>query len=223
MNSERSPNSISEFVRTELILARKYLDSFRQTKAAFYRHLQATGQVVDVDSAVPCKQWLVREDPEVSPPTRLFERRLNSILTQLPLQFQKIFKRVLIIGINCHPLGTLCLRIQSVDANGELTVQMLANSLGRNPAVLLRAIVVVLPVRAWFVGLQGVGQTIYEQCKISPCHLRARFAYSFHKVLSLSQPSRHPKFSNGSPEKRRMCRPRDKVVFRNKLIELGRS
>src|ERR1700685_237970 len=43
MDPERSPNSIAEFVRAELILARKYLDSFRQAAAAFYRHFQATG------------------------------------------------------------------------------------------------------------------------------------------------------------------------------------
>src|ERR1700688_4456971 len=43
MDSERPPDSIAEFVRAELILARKYLDSFRQTRAAFYRHVQATG------------------------------------------------------------------------------------------------------------------------------------------------------------------------------------
>jgi hypothetical protein len=30
-------------------------------------------------------------------------------------------------------------------------------------------------------------------------------------------------FRDGPPEKRRMCRPRDKVVFRDKLIELSRS
>src|ERR1700678_615194 len=86
MDSERPPNGIAEFVRSELILARKYLDSFRQTRAAFYRNFQATRQVVDVDPAVPCKQWLVCKDPEVSTATRLFERRLNSILAQLPLQ-----------------------------------------------------------------------------------------------------------------------------------------
>src|ERR1700722_16988880 len=42
MDSERPPNGIAEFVRAELILARKYLDSFRQTRAAHYRHFQAT-------------------------------------------------------------------------------------------------------------------------------------------------------------------------------------
>src|SRR6202035_730484 len=55
MDSERPPNSIAEFVRTELILARKYLDSFRQTSTPFYRYFQPTGEVVDVDPAVPCK------------------------------------------------------------------------------------------------------------------------------------------------------------------------
>ena len=181
MDSERPPNSIAEFVRAELILARKYLDSFRQTRTALYRHFQATRQVVDVDPAVSCKQWLVREDPEVSTTAGFFERRLNSILTQLPLQLQKILQRILVVSVNCHPLGALRLRIQSVEANGELTVQMLANGLERQSPILLRTIVVVLPVRARFVRLQGVGQAIYEQCKIPRCHFRARLAYSFHK------------------------------------------
>jgi hypothetical protein len=43
MDSERPPDSIAEFVRAELILTRKYLDPFRQTRAALYRHFQSTG------------------------------------------------------------------------------------------------------------------------------------------------------------------------------------
>src|SRR5258707_1905434 len=100
---------------------------------------------------------------------------------------------------------------------------MLANGLERQSPILLRTIVVVLPVRARFVRLQGVGQAIYEQYKISLCHFRARFAYSFHKVPSLSSPSRHSSFPDGPPEKRRMCRPRDEVVLRDKVIELCRG
>src|SRR5208283_4249844 len=164
------PNSIAEFVRAELILARKYLDSFRQTRAALYRYFQPTSQVVDVDPAVPCKQWLVRKDPEVSTATGLFERRLNSILTQFPLQLQKILQRIVVVGVNCHPLGALRIRIQRVQASGQVAVQMLANGLERQSPILLRTIVVVLPVRARFVRLQGVGQAIYEQCKISLGH-----------------------------------------------------
>ena len=49
-----------------------------------------------------------------------------------------------------------------------------------NPSLLPSTVLV--PVRARFVRLQGVGQAIYEQCKISLCHFRARLAYAFHKV-----------------------------------------
>src|SRR6266852_5465911 len=233
MDSERSADCVTEFVGAELILTRKDLDSLRQTRATLYRHFQPTSQVVDVDPAVPCKQWLVREDPEVSTATGLFERRLNLILTQLPLQLQKILQSILIVSINCHPLGALRLRIQRVKASGQLTVQMLANGLERQSPILLRTIVVVLPVRARFVGLKRVGQAIYEQCKIPFCRFRARSAYSFHKVPSLSSPfvsenlyecrecnSSHPRFPKSPPEKRRMCCPRDEVVLRDKLIEL---
>src|ERR1700686_2923061 len=74
MESERPPDSIAEFVRAELILTRKYLDSFRQTRTTtLHWHFQAKSQVVDVDPAVPCEQWLLREDPEVSAATGLFE------------------------------------------------------------------------------------------------------------------------------------------------------
>src|SRR6202035_4379707 len=153
-----------------------------------------------------------REDPEVSTTTGLFEPRLKAVLTQFPLQLQKVLQRIRIVSINCHPLGALRIRIKRVQASGQLTVQMLANGLERQSPILPRTIVVVLPVRARFVRLQGVGQAIYEQCKISLCHFRARLAYAFHKVPSLSSPSRHPRFRNGPPEKRRMCRPRNEVV-----------
>src|SRR5258708_4075753 len=107
MDSQRPPDSIAKLLGAECILTRKYLDSLRQTRPALYRHVQAKGQVVDVDSAVPCKQRLVRKDPEVSAAPRPFEGRLNFILPQLPLQLQKIFQCVLIVSINCHPLGAL--------------------------------------------------------------------------------------------------------------------
>jgi hypothetical protein len=81
MDSERPPDRIAEFVGAELILTRKYLDSFRQTRTALYWHFQPKSQIVDVDPAVLCEQWFVREDPEVSAATRLFERCFNSILT----------------------------------------------------------------------------------------------------------------------------------------------
>src|SRR5580692_1450649 len=144
MDSERPPNGIAEFVRAELILARNYLDSFRQTRAALYRHFQATGYVVDVDPAVPCEQRLIRKDPEVSTATGLFERRLDSILAQFPLQLQKIIQRILIVSIDRHPLGALRIRIKRVHASGQPTVQMLANGLERQAPILLRAIIVVL-------------------------------------------------------------------------------
>src|SRR5271165_5063217 len=63
MDSERPPDRIAEFVGAELILTRKYLDSFRQTRAALYWHFQPKSQVVDVDPAVPCEQWFVRKYP----------------------------------------------------------------------------------------------------------------------------------------------------------------
>src|SRR5258708_39517084 len=62
---------------------------------------------------------------------------------------------------------------------------MLGTVLERWPPTMLRAIVVVLPVRARFVGLQCVGEPIYEQGKIPLCHFRVRLAHSFHKVPSL--------------------------------------
>jgi hypothetical protein len=82
---------------------------------------------------VLCKQWCVREDPEVSTATGLFRALLNSILSQLPLQLQRIFQCNLVVSVNCHSRRALRLRIQRVDANGELTAQMLANGLERQP------------------------------------------------------------------------------------------
>ena len=80
MDSQRPANGITKFVWAELILARKYLDSFGETGSSLYRHFKAKGEIVDVDAAVSRQQWLVREDPEVSTATRLFERCLNPIL-----------------------------------------------------------------------------------------------------------------------------------------------
>src|SRR5258708_11341605 len=138
MNSERPPDSIAEFVRAELILTRKYFDSFRQTRTALYWHFQPKSQVVDVNPAMPCEQWLVREDPKVSAATRLFERCLNSILTQFPLQLQKILQRILIGIINCHPLAALRIRINRGPPSRQLPAQRLAKRLGPHCPVLLR-------------------------------------------------------------------------------------
>jgi hypothetical protein len=69
----------------------------------------------------------------VSTATGLFRALLNSILSQLPLQLQRIFQCNLVVSVNCHSRRALRLRIQRVDANGELTAQMLANGLERQP------------------------------------------------------------------------------------------
>ena len=62
MVSKRPANGIAELVRAQFILTWKpHIDFFRQTRAAFYWHFQAKSQVVDVNPAVPGKQWLVCE------------------------------------------------------------------------------------------------------------------------------------------------------------------
>jgi len=113
----------------QLVLPREDLDTLGQACASFHRNSQPSRQVVDVDPAVACEQRLFGKDPEVPAAARLFERRLNSVLAQLPLQLEQVFECVLVIGIDSHPLGALRLWIEGVDPNRQPSSQMLADDL----------------------------------------------------------------------------------------------
>jgi hypothetical protein len=103
MYTKWSAHSIGKFLRTDLILPWKHLNSFRQSRTSLDGHLEPKSEVVDVHAAISCQQWLVGKDPEMGAAARLFECRLDPILAQFPLQLQQIPEGVSVIRVNGDP------------------------------------------------------------------------------------------------------------------------
>ena len=221
MDAQRPANGITKFVWAELILARKHLDSFCETGASFYRHLKPKSEIIDVQAAVSRQKWLVGKDPEVSTTPRLFQCRLNPIQTKFPLQLKQIFQGILIIGINRHPLGALCLWVQSIDTDCELPVQVLAEGLQRQSPIVFRTVIVVFAVSVWLVRLHGVGQTIRKQVEVSslpfPSSLGLYHSYSHlhHAIAVLPSSLREEMPGSQSTKRGRIPRQVDRIPQRS--------
>jgi hypothetical protein len=70
------------FAVLDSVLAREDLDTVLEA-AAFDRHAESQGKVVDVDVALGGEQRRLGEDPKMATTTRLFERGIDAILPQL--------------------------------------------------------------------------------------------------------------------------------------------
>ena len=129
MDTQRPTDRVAEFIRSQLILARKDFDPLRQASATFHRYTQSPGQVVNVNSAVSGEQRLVGENPQMTAAAGLLQSRLNSILAKFPLEFQKILQSAFVVSIDRDPLGALGLGVDGIKGDRELAVEVLLNRL----------------------------------------------------------------------------------------------
>jgi hypothetical protein len=112
----------------------------------------------------------------MSATARLFKCCLDAVPAQFPLEFQQVIKGVFVVGIDRYPLGTLRLRVQGVNADCDLAVQVLTDCVPGQPAVIPRAVLIVLALWVRLVRLHGIGQAIHEQAKVSCRHFRRHLA-----------------------------------------------
>jgi hypothetical protein len=94
---------------------------------------------------------LFEEDPEMRAAVRFLERRLDAVLLKLVLQLQQIDRSVLIIGVDCNPLGPLRVRVDRINTEREFAGQVLLNGFRTQrgwyfPALRLRPVVVMSSV-----------------------------------------------------------------------------
>jgi hypothetical protein len=54
---------------------------------------------------------------------RLFQGGIHSVLLQLPLQLKQRLQRAVEVGIDRDPLRALCVRIDRVQADGDVAAQ----------------------------------------------------------------------------------------------------
>ena len=179
MNSQWTTDGVPEFLRRQFILARKNFYTFGQSGSTLHGHFQPPRQVVDVDPAVPRQQRFLEEDPEMGATAGLFERCLDAIAAELPLEFQQVIQRIFIIGVDSYPLRTLCLRIDGIDPDCDPSVEVLADGIACQLARVRRAIVIMFALRVRPVRLHGIGQAIDEQAKVPCRHFRCHLA-PFH-------------------------------------------
>src|SRR5262245_13931013 len=106
----------------------------------------------------------------MSSASALFQGCSNAIILQLPLQPQKIFQRVPVIGVNRGPLAELVRGIDRIKADGERSREMLRHCLLRQvaiPALLFGPVVVMFATsRMRSLRLNGISTPIHKQTKV---------------------------------------------------------
>jgi hypothetical protein len=83
---------------------------------------------VDIDTAIGRQQGCLGEDPEMTAAPRLFQSRLNAVLLQLIPQLKKILHAAVIVRVDRHPLRALCPRIDRIEIDGVLAVDVSTDS-----------------------------------------------------------------------------------------------
>src|SRR6185312_14017543 len=99
MNSEWSPDRVSVLAWANFIMLREDFYSFRQS-TSFDSHSQFQCQVVDVHSALARKSGRFHEDPEVPTALAHFQGSIHSVLLEGVLEFQQVFHRTRVIGVD---------------------------------------------------------------------------------------------------------------------------
>ena len=149
----------------------KYLNPVRQART-LHRQPKPSGEVVNIDSALAGQQRRRQQDPEVASSLAHFECRFDDILPEVVLELQQIFHCVLIVGINRYPFAALRRRIDLIQANCYLALQvppdgLLAQS-QRCLRILLRGpeIIVTPALRVRAHGLHCVAPPVNKQAEI---------------------------------------------------------
>ena len=91
---------------------------------------------------------------------RPFEGRVNLVLAKFPLQLEQVFQCVLVVGINGHPLGALCLWVQRIKTDCHPAIEVVADCSEGQAPVALWTIVIMLAVVSWSRRLHSVGKPI---------------------------------------------------------------
>src|ERR1700678_3516839 len=55
---------------------------------------------------------------------RLFESGVHSVLLQFPLKSKQCFQSVVKVGVNRYPFRSLCFRIDRVQTDGDVAIEM---------------------------------------------------------------------------------------------------
>src|SRR6266851_4406942 len=160
MDAERCANRVAVRAILNGVLSREHLDAFLES-AAFDGNSETEGKIVDIDAALRCQQRLLPEDPEVAATAGLFESSFHAVLLQLPLQLEERFKRTLKICINRYPLGTLCVRVDGIQVDGQVAVKMHPDHSQVQGACLFD--IRHAAVRKRLLFLYSIGQAVHKQ------------------------------------------------------------
>src|SRR6266850_5837075 len=111
---------------------------------------------------------------------------LHLVLLEGVLQFEQVFHRPGIIGINRDPLRALCRGVNRVQADGEFAFQVTADrTCGQAQLIAfslcLRSKVIMAPA-LWTgsEGLKRIGSAVYEKTTVVPHDMGARLKCGLH-------------------------------------------
>ena len=168
VNAERPANGIAKAPKLNDVVLGKYFDTFFQTRL-LHRHCQSQSNVMNVDTAVSCQKRCLKKDPQMAASSAHFKCGLNPVLAQPVLELQQVVHRILVVGIDGHPLARLVVGIDRVQANRDLSLQVATDNVfvqfqRRAGPLVVRPEVIITP-RFWMRPgrLQSVRPTVHKQ------------------------------------------------------------
>src|SRR6266851_735357 len=123
MDAERSPDRIAECTIFDTVLSWEYFDTLLQA-APFHGDAKPEREVIVIDTALRRQQGFLAEDPKMTTTARLFESGIHTVLLEFPLQLKQRFERAVVVGVDRHPLRTLGLRVDGVEIDGQIAVEV---------------------------------------------------------------------------------------------------
>src|ERR1035437_774855 len=109
---------------------------------------------------------------------RLFECSLDAVLLQLPLQLKQRLHRAIEVSVNCHPLCALGLRVDRIQIDGDVAIQVHAQyvhveRLRRFRPPIPCQVVRDRTIRQGLGSLHPISTPVYEQAHEVVCCLPA--------------------------------------------------
>ena len=180
MNAQRPTDGIAVPAGLQRIVLGEDLDSFLPP-AFLDRYTQPQGKAANVNAAIPRRERLRHEYPEVSAPMTLLKSRLHPILLEVEAELEEVRERILIVRVDGHPLRALGGGVDRVEADGDFALEVAADCVRCQAeplaGFLVLGTIVIMPgtFRVRPVGLEGVGPPVDEEAKVIRHHTGGRF------------------------------------------------
>jgi len=135
VNAQWSTNGVAVPAGLQRVVLGKHLDSF-PLLARLDWNTQVLCKAANVDPAIPRRERLRHEYPEMSTTSALLNRRTHTVLLEAVVKLDEICERIRVIRVDCDPLAALGGRVDGVKADRDFSFQVKPDGVWRQAQAL---------------------------------------------------------------------------------------